>query len=172
MPIHTIAGRLDNFLAKLVDTSADLATTPQQEFWHGVADFLRKLDDQFLTAACPMYQMVIAFASAFFAIAGKEAETLHLDLIARDEVELTAALMRSHLFHYGLFGHNASEQREAFLERTDVERIAREMAVKHREQHLAGRFLWSLWDFNPVYTMVDTGVWDDACRVSAEGISR
>jgi hypothetical protein len=46
----------------------------------------------------------------------------------------------------------------------ETEEIAHDIARKYREQHLAGRFLWSHWQFNPVYTMIDTGVWDDDCR--------
>ena len=71
--------------------------------------------------------------------------------------------MRSHLVHYGLFGHRRSD-RDVFLEGPEAEAIARDVAAKYRRQHLEGRFLWSLWQFNPVYTMLETAAWDDASR--------
>lgn len=72
--------------------------------------------------------------------------------------------MRSHIFHYGLFGCNRSDRTGVFLDGPEAEAIARQLAAQHRDQHLAGRFLWSLWQFNPVYTMINAGIWDDACR--------
>ena len=32
-----------------------------------------------------------------------------------------------------------------FLDGPEAEVIARDLAAQHRDQHLAGRFLWSLW---------------------------
>jgi ABC-type transport system involved in cytochrome c biogenesis ATPase subunit len=158
------ANRIDKFLVKLQDTAEELATIPQQAFWHGVAVFLQKPDAEFLRVASPMHEIVRGFAIAFFATTGVEARALFLGLLAHDEVELTAALLRSHVFHYGLFGHTSSDRGVVFLERQEAEQIARDTALKHREQHLNGRFLWTLWDANPVYTMVGSGAWDDACR--------
>jgi hypothetical protein len=71
--------------------------------------------------------------------------------------------MRSHLVHYGLFGHRRSD-RDVFLEGPETEAIARHVSANYRQQHLEGRFLWSLWQLNPVDTMLETGAWDDPCR--------
>jgi energy-coupling factor transporter ATP-binding protein EcfA2 len=157
------ADRIGNFLAKLGDTGEELATISQEAFWHGVVAFLRKPDAELLGAASPMHEIVREFGAIFFKITGTAARSLFRDLLAHGDVELTASLLRSHIFHYGLFGHNPSN-RIAFLERSETEQIGRDTASNYREQHLAGRFLWTLWGFNPVYTMVDSGVWDDACR--------
>lgn len=158
------AGRLDNFLAKLADTSEELSVVPQQAFWDGVARFLRKPDFEYLSAISPMCEVVQSFADTFFKISGDQGRSIFLDLLKHEEVELTASLLRSHIFHYGLFGHSP-HTRPIFLNYADqTEQIARATAEMHRDQHLNGRFLWTLWDFNPVYTMVDTGSWDDACR--------
>ena len=54
--------------------------------------------------------------------------------------------------------------RDVFLEGPEAETIVRKISEEHRKQHLARRFLWSLWQPIPLFTMVDTGVWDDACR--------
>jgi hypothetical protein len=155
--------RIGNFVAKLGDMSADLPGVDQQSFWGGVSLFLKKPDSEFLSAYSPMHEIIRMFAVTFVKITGKAAHALFLDLLGENEVELTGSLMRSHLFHYGLFGHRRSD-REVFLEGMEAEVIARDVSTKHREQHLGGRFLWSLWDSIPVFTMLDTGAWDDACR--------
>jgi energy-coupling factor transporter ATP-binding protein EcfA2 len=155
--------RIGNFLAKLGDMSADLRGMDQQSFWPGVGRFLRKPDSEFLSAYSSMHEIVRLFAVTFFQITGKAARALFLDLLTENEVELTGSLMRSHLFHYGLFGHTRSD-RDVFLEGNETETIARDVSAKYRQQHLEGRFFWSLWQFNPVYTMLDTGAWDDTCR--------
>jgi hypothetical protein len=63
-------------------------------------------------------------------------------MLVENEVELTGSLMRSHLVHYGLFGHRRSD-RDVFLEGPESEAIARDVSTKYRQQHLEGRFLWS-----------------------------
>jgi hypothetical protein len=163
------ANRLDNFITKLQDTGEELASVTQDEFWNGVAAFLRKPDAEFLRIASPMTDIVREFATTFFVITAKEARApLFLELLAHDEVGLTAALLRSHVSHYGLFGHRNSD-RPVFLERGEVEQIARDTSLKYRERHLTGRFLWTLWELDPVYTMVETHAWDDACRERLRG---
>jgi hypothetical protein len=161
---NTEAGRLDNFLAKLGDSTEELAGVSQQAFWNGVAFFLRKPDSEYLSAASPMYEVVRGFADVFFRISGDQGRSILLDLLEHEEVELTASLLRSHIFHYGLFGHSPHTESVVLSHADETEQIARATALKHRDQHLNGRFLWTLWDFNPVYTMVDTEIWDDACR--------
>ena len=116
-----------------------------------------------------MYEIIRAFADVFPAVTGDQARSLLLNLIEQGEVELTASMLRSHILHWGLFGHSASHRQGVFIDAPWVEAMTRATAEKHRDQHLNGRFLWSLWDFTPVHTMVDAGIWDDACR---EGLKR
>ena len=160
--------RIGNFLIKLGDLQEELSALPQKSFWQGVSQFLKKLDSEFVLTSSPMYETTRSFSSVFLKIKDCSARALFLHLLARGDVEITGLLIRSHVFHYGLFGHSPSNNREVFLERAEVEEIARDTARKYREQHLAGRFLWSQWQFNPVYTMIDTGVWDDDCRARVQ----
>src|SRR5690349_7013124 len=111
-----------------------------------------------------MDRIVYRCADCFCKIAGERARSLFLDLQARGEIELTAWLLRTHLFHYGLFGNRSVAQSFIFLEKNETEQIALDTAKKHRGQHVGGRLLWGLWDMNPVHTMLNTGVWDEACR--------
>lgn len=155
--------RIGNFLAKLGDISADLSSLDQQLFWRGVGQFLKKPDSEFLTAYSPMNEIVNSFSKVFFKITGKAAHTLFSDLLRDGEVELTGLLIRVHLFRHGLFGNRHSEG-DVFLEREETEVIARDVSTNYRKQHLGGRFLWSLWHPNPIFTMLNIGVWDDACK--------
>jgi hypothetical protein len=162
---NNAAGRLENFIAKASDTSDDLISLPQKEFWYGVVGFLRKPDDEYLSTASLMFDVIRAFADLFFKIGGDQKRSILLELIGQEEVEFTSMLLRLHIFEYGLFGHKRpSGTHQAFMDGPWVEDRARGIAKKHREQHLDGRFLWSLWELTPVYTMVDAGIWDDACR--------
>jgi hypothetical protein len=158
--------RIGYLIVKLEDMNAELTTIPQQSFWRGVAVFLEKPDDEYLAAYSPMYEIVRSFAAIFFKITGQAARDLFLDLVSEGEVEITASLMRSHIFQHGLFGCTRSHNRDGvFLDGPEAEAIAREQAAQHRDLHLAGRFLWSIWQFNAVYTMINAGVWDEACQV-------
>lgn len=50
--------RIENLVTKLRATGEELASVPQQEFWHGAAAFLRKPDAEFLKVASPMTHLV------------------------------------------------------------------------------------------------------------------
>jgi hypothetical protein len=56
-----------------------------------------------------------------------------------------------------------------FLDGSETETIARDLSARHREEHLAGRFLWGLWQLVPAYTMINAGIWDEDCRARLLG---
>ena len=60
---------------------------------------MKKPDAEFLAAYSPMHEIVQLFAATFFKITGKAACELFLELVARNEIELTVSLLRSHIFH-------------------------------------------------------------------------
>jgi hypothetical protein len=155
--------RIGNFLIKLGDMADDVCTADQQSFWRGVGCFLTKPDSRFASTYSPMHELVRQFAIMFLKIAGKSGRSLFLDLLTQNEVELTSWLLRSHLYHYGLFGL-AQSNRDVFLEKPEAEEIVRNVSNKYRELHLSGLFLWGLWELYPVFNMLDAGAWDDACR--------
>jgi hypothetical protein len=160
-------GRIANFLVKLEDTKDDLAGLNQQLFWQGACQFLKKPDSEFMSTYSPMHELVRQFAVTFVKISGNTGRQLFSDLLTRGEVELTSCLMRSHLYHYGLFGL-AQSDRDVFLDRSETEKIARDLSQQHRTLHLAGPFLWGLWELYPVFNMADTGTWDCACRAQLQ----
>jgi uridine kinase len=158
--------RLGHYLQKMTDLAGELCLLDQRPFWQGVGQFLKKPDDDFILSYSPMREFVQSFAAAFLKVTGKASHALYLDLLEQEEVELTSSLMRSHIFHHGLFGHTPSGRGgDIFLDSGESEAIASDLSAKYRGQHLHGRFLWSLWEWNSLYTMLDTGAWDNDCRL-------
>jgi hypothetical protein len=156
--------RLGFFILKLGDLRHELRDLDQKKFWHGVRQFLKKPDEGYISSYSPMRDFAQEFSVIFPSLARQEAHELYLDLLAQEDVELTSPLIRSHIFHHGLFGHPQSDRESIFLDRAETEAIAVEVSAQYREKHLSGRFLWGLWEWNSVYTMLDTGAWDEHCR--------
>ena len=80
------------------------------------------------------------------------------------DVTLTAGLLRSHMFHYGLFGCGEHDEAVAFFDKEEAESEVRRAAEKYKKAHLAGDWIAECWNLKPVYTMIDTGEWDDKCK--------
>jgi hypothetical protein len=156
--------RLSFFLLKLGDLSSELGHLNQRKFWRGVSKFLRKPNQEYIPSYSPMYGVIQKFSVIFLCLDRQEAHDLYHDLLSRGDVELTSSLMRSHIFHHGLFGQRQSDRDSIFLDASEAEALATATCAKYRNQHLSGRFLWGLWEWNSVYTMLDTGAWDEDCR--------
>jgi energy-coupling factor transporter ATP-binding protein EcfA2 len=156
-------GRLGFFLLKLGDLRHELSGLYQHEFWRGVSEFLRKPDQEYIASYSSMREFAQEFGIIFLNLSRQEAHDVYLELVAQRDVELTSVLMRSHIFHHGLFGHRQSGRDRIFLDHSETEALAIEISAKYRNQHLSGRFLWGLWEWNSVYTMLDTGAWDEEC---------
>jgi len=69
-----------------------------------------------------------------------------------------------HIFVHGLFGREKRRDEGAFLTLDQTEAYARDMSSALRLKHLAGELIPCRWELQPVYTMLDTGIWDDPCR--------
>jgi hypothetical protein len=85
------------------------------------------------------------------------------------EDELTAFWLRSHIFGHGLFGHK-ERSKHTFISAAEAEASARKMCSKWRDQHLGGQLISCRWDLQPVFTMLDVGVWDEECRAAADAM--
>ena len=157
--------RIGFFVDKLTDLGHELSGLDQGPFWSGIAQFLRKPDDGFISPYEPMRELVRAFSELFIKSAGKSAHEIYLNLLKQEEVELTSSLMRFHIFHHGLFGHSPRQDYGAFMESGESATIAHEVSIEYRNKHLTGRFFWGLWEWQSLCTMIDTGIWDDACRL-------
>jgi hypothetical protein len=90
-------------------------------------------------------------------------------LCEAQDISLTPYWLRSHISAFGLFGHTLQgHNRGTFLSDSETQEYARAMSRTLRSEHLSGRLIPCRWDLQPVYTMIDTGEWDDTCRVSLD----
>jgi hypothetical protein len=162
-----------NDLAPLIDRLNDLYSgltdINHVQFWKGVAGFVRKPDCVWMTSFSPMYDVIQNFAKILLlAVRRNEsfrpiAAKVFINLRNADEDVLTAAWLRMHIFMHGLFGRRRQEA-EAFLTSEQTEACARDMSIALRPKHLAGELIPCRWELQPVYTMLETGIWDDPCR--------
>jgi hypothetical protein len=92
------------------------------------------------------------------------ARTVFTNLRNTNENELTAVWLRDHVFNLGLFGQDQRNGERAFFDKDAVTAIVRDMNAELRALHLMGKLVPCRWDLQPVYTMVDSGAWDEPCR--------
>jgi hypothetical protein len=71
---------------------------------------------------------------------------------------------------YGLYGNEQRSAETAFLTAEQTEAQARHMSVALRPKHLSGELLPCRWDLQPVYIMIDMGLWDDLCRSRLDSV--
>jgi hypothetical protein len=69
---------------------------------------------------------------------------------------------------HGLFGRGKRGDEGAFLSLEQTQADARDMSIALRTKHLEDKLIPCRWDLQPVYTMLDTGIWDDPCRKRLE----
>jgi hypothetical protein len=86
------------------------------------------------------------------------------NLMSAEEDELTAYWLRSHIFAHRLFGNPTGRDNTSFLDKDQTLAMARQKSIAWRAIHMAGKLIPCRWDLQPVYTMIDMGVWDDQCR--------
>ena len=165
--------RLDSFLERLEETYRDLPSINHELFWQGVSLFLRKDDNRWMSSYSVMFEVVRAFSELFLSRDRTSnsfqtlRERIFNNLVASDDVELIAHILRAHIHEYGIFGFkkSPSTSKTMFLAPDIVEKFARELSEGYREKHLQQNWLRNLWSLQPVFTMKDTEIWDDACRV-------
>jgi hypothetical protein len=165
----------DDSLARLIDRLDDLyGSLPNVDhvaFWKAVAAFLRKPDCEWMKSHQPMHEVGRNFAAILEKAVVRDkhmrqvATTVFTNLRNVDDTVLTALWLRYHIFEYGLYGHKSERRRSAaFLDREQTETVAHDMSVACKADHMAGKLIPCRWDLQPVYTMIDVGVWDDQCR--------
>ena len=162
---------LSNFLDRLDNLYAEVARGRDGAFWTAVSDFLRKPDDRWISQYSPMHEIGRGFADLFkrqIRLSDdfrSRAPTLFDELMAREEVTLVSYLIRAHIFSHGLFERDERGSEGAFLDKERTQEIAISLSRRWRERHLAEpRWLGTLWDLQPVFTMLSTDYWDDPCR--------
>jgi hypothetical protein len=169
-------GVLAELIDRLNDLYVNLDAFNHVSFWKGVAAFAKKADCEWMTFYQPMNETVGRLSSILLnAIERdnnlrKEAAAIFTNLMNASELELTAHWLRRHIFIYGLYGRQKSAGDDWFLNFEQTDALANTMACDWRLLHLSGKLIPCLWGLQPVYTMIDTGVWDDPCRKMLESM--
>jgi energy-coupling factor transporter ATP-binding protein EcfA2 len=165
----------DGVLMQLVDRLDDLyvalnSSFNQVSFWKGVAAFAKKPDCEWRTSYVPMHEAIRALGDLLQrAVARdqklrKDATEIFRNLRNAEESELTARWIRRHFFIHGLYGKEKRGGDGWFLDADQTKAVGLDMARAFRPYHLSGTLIPCHWDLHPVFTMIDTGVWDDLCR--------
>jgi hypothetical protein len=92
------------------------------------------------------------------------------NLCNADEDELVSCWIRRQIFRHGLFGRELRSQNAPILDAEQTKAVALDLSHKWRGLHLSGRLIPCRWDLMPVYTMLDTGVWDEPCRKALDEV--
>jgi len=161
---------LSMLIDRLDDLYSDLAGIDHVQFWKGIGRFLRKPDCEWMTSYQPMHEVIRNFAGILQrAISRNEslrsvATNVFKNLRNADEDVLTASWLRGHIYMYGLYGNEKRPEETAFLNAEQTNALAREMSLALKSKHLMGQLIPCRWDLQPVYIMIDMGIWDDTCR--------
>lgn len=165
---------LDPLTDRLDELYLEISVSNPVPFWQGVAEFLAKPDCKWLSAYSPMHEKIRNFVSILEQAVKRDqkyrkiAANVFKNLRNAKEKELVAYWLRSHFFAFGLHGCEKRGDNTWFLDQEQTEAVARDLTAAWRGDHLAGKLLPCRWDLQPVYTMVDMGVWDEPCRQSLD----
>lgn len=161
-------------LSQLMDRIDDLYSTIAYgnhiAFWKGVAAFVKKPDCEWMKSYSPMHDVIRDLAGILLrAIKRNEklkeqAATIFTNLRNGDDNVLTATWLRHHIFAHGLFRQSTRDSRDTFLTDSQTKALAIEMSQQLRPLQIMGKLIPCRWDLQPVYTMLDTELWDSDCR--------
>ena len=116
-----------------------------------------------------MYDIVKGFGDVLIRAASRvtalrvEAERVFMALRANDDLYSGPVLVHHHFFVYGLFGHRQSTSDRWFLSKPVTQEEGLCLPTIWRDKHDIDDLLPRLWGILPVYLMVVTGAWNDAC---------
>jgi hypothetical protein len=164
---------IDGLIERLNELYPDLDGIDHVTLWKGIAAFLHKGDCEWMSSYTPMHEIARNFATVLEdAVERKPTQFLPIaqkvfgNLLNADEDVLIALWIRTHIFAHALYGRREQTGRKgSFLSKDDTEAVAAEFSLRSRSAHLSNRLIPCRWDLQPVYTMIDTGIWDDVCRL-------
>jgi hypothetical protein len=164
------SGAIEPFLDRLEDVYEEEIDGRHDVFWLAVSDFLRKPNNEWMTSYSPMRGIAHEIAGTFNRFMGrsdefrKVAPKIFKKLLSRSDITLVGMLLRAEISEYGTYGSRRSHSGQNILSEDATEKLATRLSKGYRELHLADKWLAGLWDLGPVFTMIDTGAWDDECR--------
>lgn len=173
--LHVLEERYDMdqlgpLIERINDVYPDTPEARHQAFWMAVSEFFEPEQEKWMTRRGPKQRLVHTFLDVFrLALIrspdiGEVAREIFHALLEKDDVTLTAAFLRGHIFAHGLFGYDRREGGGTFLTEEEVQSEIRRLSARYRDEHLSGLWLARLWNFDPVYNMLDCRAWDEECR--------
>jgi hypothetical protein len=162
--IDPLTDRIDDLYSDQLPSSKAI------QFWRGVAAFAAKQDCEWLRAYSPMHEKINNLSAVLLQAARRDnnqrdmAAKVFVQLKSDGEKELIAYWIRAHVFAFGLFGNEKRQGETLFLTLQQTEALVRDLAVAWRSGHLSGQLIQCRWDLQPVFTMVDMGIWDKPCQ--------
>jgi hypothetical protein len=163
-------GRLTELIDRLDELYVEIGPSDHTRFWEGVAGFAKKPHCRWSNSYQPVVEDIRSLAGILPHAVRKDpglrklASSVLANLQGANESELVAYWLRTHIFVHGLFGHEQRGGEEWFFDAEQTRELAVEMSQIWRMQHLKRELLPCRWDVQPIYTMIDTKVWDEACR--------
>lgn len=161
----TLAPLIDRF----DDIYSELPSIDHVNLWQGIAAFAKKPDCAWINSYSPMHEVVQSLAEVLERCVlrnptfQKTARTIFTNLRNQDEDELAALWLRRQIFLHGLFGRERRPENALILTAEQTDAVAKDMSHNWRTQHLSRKLIPCRWDLSPLYTMLDTGIWDDPC---------
>ena len=161
---------LARLLDRLDDIYSELSSIDHVNLWQGIAAFIKKPDCEWISSYNPMHEIAQNLAEVLERCVLRNpsfqatATTIFSNLRNQGEDELTALWLRRQIFLHGLFGRERRRDNALILTAEQTEAVANDMSQNWRTQHLSRKLIPCRWDLSPLYTMLDTGVWDDPCR--------
>jgi hypothetical protein len=168
--------RLAQFTERLEGVYNEFPKMNHVRFWKGVAQFLRKPDSDWITSYSPMHEVVVTFAEIMERCVLRNPEfsatatSIFSNLRNADEDELVSCWIRSQIFRHGLFGRELRSESAPILDAEQTKAVAVDLSRRWRSVHLSGKLIPCRWDLMPVFTMLDTDLWDEPCRKALDEV--
>lgn len=163
-------GSLRAFIDRFDDIYTQVPSIDHVNLWRGIALFARKPDCEWLHSYSPMHEIVQNLAEILENCVRRNpdfqetATKIFVNLKNQEEDELVPSWLRRQVFRHGLYGHLKHPENAAILTAEQTDAVANDLSHRWRTEHLSGKLIPCRWDLTPIYTMLDTGIWDDPCR--------
>lgn len=163
-------GALAPLMSRIDDLYLDFESFDYGPFWQGVGKFVKKPDCEWMDSYKPMREVVEEFAEILQRAVRrrnefrKGAAQIFLALSNSGESELTSYWLRHHMKTLRVAGKKQHLEDDCFLDARQTKQLAGKMTKRWRNEHLSGDLIPCRWDVQPLYAMIETGMWDEQCR--------
>lgn len=162
----------DRISYRVSEIYSELDDAQRQNFWSAAAIAVEEFGKIWPISERNIYRPGRHVSEVLFSVLKRDEQlkehcrTVFFSQIGQVENLLIAHWIRQHIHWHGLFRNDARgiAGNGAFLTVEECKELSLTLSAKWRTQHINGQFFPRHWDLIAVYTMIDTGVWDDKCR--------